>query len=144
MPTRKTQRKTLLEQGTSLCSKTAAVVWLGLCTQTVTAGAATAAEANASKERPSSLRQNRARSQMGVSVTVLPTCAIRMPDGSAVGTDGQPLSIQCTQDSAYNLGVSGGSSKLASKGSSGRQTQAYSVEKADAGDREVTILSIDF
>lgn len=132
-----------MEQGTDFCSKTVAVVWLGLCTQSVASSEATAAEAQNSKQRPS-LLAGRTSTQMGVSVTVMPTCAIRMPDGSAVGTDGQPLSIQCSQNAAYDLKVAKGSGKLADRGSGGKQTQSYRVEKADAGDREVTVLSIDF
>ena len=143
MPTLKTPKKTLVGQGANLCSKTVTVVWMGLCTQSMTSGGVSAEETQAKTDRPTA-RAGRTSSQMGVSVTVMPTCAIRMPDGSAVGIDGQPLNIQCSQDSAYSLNVSEGSGKLSNRGLGGRQTQVYSLEKADVDDREVTILSINF
>lgn len=129
MPERK-QAKTK-----QLYTRTAAAVWFGLCTQATLSSAASAEQKATGEGRPSLVRK--ASNQMGVSVTVMPTCAVRLSDGSAVGTDGQPLQVRCGGGGSFSV-----EEKSAVQSRAASQTVSETTK--EAGDKQLKVLSINF
>lgn len=148
--------------GAPIMSRTMTFVWLGLCYQMMVTDPAVAGNRKTT-EKPSSL-ERRAAPRIGVSVTVLPTCAIRLDEAAGTAIS-QPVEIRCTRNARYGVGLAEGSGQLASGGSGGAlepsvarfakqsngRADVFVLEKARIseqslpnGHAEVTVLAIDF